>query len=168
MSYTVRDDNAIFGPLAAVEYPNGAGASVIGCIQNFEPIELIASAATLQAFNTVFIAPPAPSTATNLPALGQKYQIVGVSYYYSTASTSGTMSIEVVPAGTANGSGTNVLSTANVSLSTAATTTPNNATLNANIDNLFILPNSRVNVNSAGTLTNLVDLAVMIYITRIA
>jgi hypothetical protein len=173
MSYTVRDDNATFGPLASVEYPNGAGASTIGCIQNFEPIEFLSQIATnfpASSFNTVFIAPPGPSTATSLPALGQKYQVAGISVYYHTAATgAATMLVEICPAGTVDGSGNNVLSAASFALNTAQSSTPFNLALNTNVDNLIVLPGGRININSGATATTgLVGFAVMVYLIRTA
>lgn len=172
MSYTVRDDNATFGPLAAVEYPNGASAPIIGCIQNFEPIEFTAQLATnfpASTFNPIFIAPPAPSVASGLPALGSKYQVVGVTvYYHAAASGAATMAIEICPAGTADGSGNNVLSASNFALNTAQSSTPFNLALNSNVDNLTILPGGRINLNTGATATTgLTGLAVMIYIVRL-
>jgi hypothetical protein len=174
MSYAMRDDNPTFGALAAVEYPNGAAASTIGCIQNFEPIEFLAqSSSTIPAssFNTVFIAPPGPSVSAGLPALGAKYQIAGVSVYYHAAGAAGSaVSFEVVPAGTADGSGNNILSATNFALNTAQSNTPFNLTLNTNVDNLTVLPGGRININfnSTSVGAGLADLAIIIYLLRTA
>jgi hypothetical protein len=169
MSYAVRDDNPTFGNLASVEHSQGYGASVIGAIQSYEPCSLDgASATTLGAFNTIFIAPPTASLANGTLPLGQKWQVVGVSYYYHTASASGVMTIEICAAGTADGSGTNVLSATNFSTSTAPSNTPANPALNANVDNLTVLPGGRINVNSTGTQTGLADLTVVVNLARLA
>jgi hypothetical protein len=172
MSYAIRDDNPTFGSLAAVEHANGAGASTIGCIQSYEPIEFEAQTATTFAANqknTVFIAPPTPSQSLGLVALGQKYQVLGASVYYSTAGGAGsTLILEICPAGTADGSGNTILA-APFSLATAQSNTPFNLTLNANVDNLTVLPGGRINVNAGATATTgLVNLCVMIYLARIA
>src|SRR5208282_786278 len=112
MSYTMRDDNPILGSLAAVEHSQGYGASVIGCIQSYEPCSLDAATATTfpnGSFNTIFIAPPSASLANGTLPLGLKFQVVGVSYRYGTAGgASSVFTIEIVPAGTADGSGNNV------------------------------------------------------------
>jgi hypothetical protein len=169
MSYTMRDDQPIFGNLAAVEHSQGYGPSVIGAIQSYEPCSLNGeTAATIGAFNTIFIAPPVASASlVNLP-LGQKWQVVGVSYHYQTASSSGTVSIEICPAGTADGSGTNVLSATNFSTSAAATNTPIQPALNTNVDNLIVVAGGRINVNTAGTQTGLVNLTVVVNLARLA
>lgn len=173
MSYSVRDDNSTFGPQAAVEVLNGAGAPTIS---KFQTVELVgingvdAGQLTTAHNYTVYIAPPNPSLAAGTLALGGSYQIVGGSIYVKTASTSGTLAIEVVPAGTADGSGTNVLSTATTSLAAGGTgvggNSPASLTLNTNVDNLTIAPNGRINFTFGGTLTNLVDFSATLYIIR--
>jgi hypothetical protein len=173
MSYTIRDDNPIFGSGAAVEHSQGYGASVIGCIQSYEPTSLNgATAATFVngSFNTIFIAPPSASLANGTLPLGQKYQVVGVTYRYGTAGGAGSVfTVEIVPAGTADGSGNNVLNATNVSLATAASNTPTNLALNTNVDNLIVLPGGRINVNASGAATTgLANFTVMVYLARTA
>jgi len=173
MSYTMRDDNPILGSLASVEHSQGYGASVIGCIQSYEPCSLNgATTATFVAstFNTIFIAPPSASLANVTLPLGLKWQVVGVSYRYTTASTAAaTVSIEICPAGTADGSGNNVLSAANFSLQTAPSNTPTQPALNTNVDNLIVLPGGRINVNAgAAATTPLANLTVVVNLARIA
>lgn len=173
MSYNVRDDNALFGPLAGVELPNGAGQSTVVAHQVIEPVGLFGMTATTfpaSSFMTVFIAPPNPSTANGIVPLGQKYQVVGGTYYYKTAAGSAaTFTVEIVPAGTADGSGNNVLSVTNVALNSVASTTPTALSLNSNVDNLILLPNSRLNVNSGATATtSLVNFCIQLYVARIA
>lgn len=171
MSYNVRDDNALFGPLAGVELLNGANAPTFGCIQNYEPASLTAATATTfpaSSFNTIFIAPPAATGST--PNLGGKWQILGVEIFYHTAAAgAATLTIETVPAGTADGSGANVLSATNFALNTAQSNTPFVPALNSNINNLQLGPGGRINVNAGATATTgLVNLTVMVYVARIS
>jgi hypothetical protein len=175
MSYSVRDDNATFGPGAAVEFSSGATQSFQGKLQAIEFIGIYGGNATNLVTATkycVFLAPPLPSNATSVLNLGGVYQIVGGQIIANAASTSGTLAIEVCPAGTADGAGNNVLSTATTSLAAGGTgiavTTPAPLTLNTNVDNLFIANNARVNFILGGTLTSLANLNVTLYIARIS
>ena len=183
MSYNVRDENSIFGASASVEIPNGAGASTITAIQNFEPCGLygvnatsfVSQATTAGTSYTVFIAPPAPSAATGITPLGSLYQIVGANIFYTTAASGAArMVVEVCPAGTANGSGNVAIqqsSNAYYLLNTALTTanTPNNILLASNVDNLQIAPGGRVNiyVTTVAT-TGIINCTVQLYIARIS
>jgi hypothetical protein len=175
MSYSVRDDNATLGQGAAIEFNNGAGPTFQGKVQAIEFIGIYGGNATNLVTGTkycVFLAPPNPSTASLTLNLGGSYQVVGGSIVANTASTSGTLAIEVCAAGTADGSGTNVLSTATTSLAAGgtgmATATPAPLTLATNVDNLTVAPNARVNFILGGTLTGLVNLNATLYIARVS
>jgi len=179
MSYNVRDDSALLGPGAAVEIPNGAGASTIAQLQVYELVGIFGATGGASGTNpsnfiastdyTVFIAPPGPSQSLVLPALGFKYQVVGVSVFYSTAAAgAATLAIEICPAGTANGSGNNVLAAATFALNTVQSNTPFNLTLNTNIDNLTISTGGRLNFNAGATATTgLVDLTIAAYLIKV-
>jgi hypothetical protein len=171
MSFNFRDDNGLFGPLAGVEIPNGAAASTVVAHQLVEPVTLVGDAATVIAAHqyTMFIAPPSPSLASGIAPLGSQYKVLGVSIWYHTAATgAATVALEICPAGTADGSGNNVLSATNFALNTALTAnTPSNLALNSNVDNLLMVPNSRINaILGATATTGLVDLCLCIYIAR--
>lgn len=171
MSYNVRDDNGLFGPLAGVEMPNGAGASTVVAHQLFEGIGFNAVAATGFAASTtytIFLVPPAPSTATGLAPLGGQYKIMGASHYYSTAATAAAnYSIEVCPAGTANGAGRDAV--LNQALNVAATTTPTPLTLSTNVNNLLVNPGDRINlIVGATATTGLVDFCLTIFLARVS
>lgn len=173
MSYNMRGDPGIFGPSAAVEIPNGAGQSLLAKLQTFEPCGFFgidAGNVTTAHKYCVFLAPPNPSAASGTLPMGGSYQIIGGSIIANTASTSGTLAIEVCPAGTADGSGNNVLSTTNTSLAAAGpgigVATPASLTLSTNVDNLIIAPNGRINMIFGGTLTNLVNLNCTLYLIR--
>jgi hypothetical protein len=180
MSYNVRDDGGLFGPLAGVEIPNGASQSTVVAHQLMEPVGMfgvaggtVFPAGILAATTyTVYISPPNPSSASGIVPLGAIYRVLGVQVFYSTAAAgAATIAIEIVPPGTANGSGTNVLSATNYALNTALTTanTPQALALNANIDNLTLAPNSRINVITGATSTaSLVDFTLAIYVARIS
>lgn len=169
MSYEVRDDNALFGPGAGVELPNGAGASTVVAHQVIEVCGLFGiNAGAATGNDCVFIAPPNPSAATGIAPLGSQYKILGVQYNYDVASASGTFAIEVTAPGTATGSGVNALNAATVSTAVAATNIPSSAALNTNPNNLLIAPNSRVNIKWGGTATGLVNCSILVYIARTA
>ena len=179
MSYNVRDDNALFGPLAGVEIPNGAAASTIVAHQVMEPVGIFggiggtAFPANVVAGTTytVYLSPPNPSVASGIAPLGSSYRVLGVSVYYSAAAAgAATVALENVPAGTANGSGANILSATNYALNTALTAnTPSALALNANVDNLTLTPNSRINVILGATSTaSLADFTLSIYLARVS
>ena len=173
MSFNMRDDNGLFGPLAGVEIPNGAAAPTIVAHQLVEPVTLVGDAATIIAGHTytLLLAPPAPSVASGITPLGSQYKVLGVSIYYATAASgAATLALEIVPAGTANGSGTNVLSATNYGLNTALTAnTPSSLALNSNVDNLLFAPNSRLNaILGATATTGLVDLCLCVYVSRVS
>lgn len=173
MSYNVRDDNGLFGPLAGVEIPNGAGAATVVAHQLIEPTTLVGDAATVIAGHTytLYLSPPNPSAASGIVPLGSQYKILGVSIYYATAASgAATIALEIVPPGTANGSGTNVLAATNYALNTALTAnTPSSLALNTNVDNLLFAPNSRLNAILGATATTaLVDLCLCVYIARVS
>jgi hypothetical protein len=178
MSYNVRDDAATFGPGAAVEFPNGAGQSTIGCIQAYEPVGIFGATGTggtapnfvASTYYTVFLSPPSPSATSGNVPLGQQYRVVQVDIFYSTAASgAATLLIEICGPGVANGSGTNVLSATNYALNTALTAanTPQTLPLSSNIDNLTLAPNSRLNIYTGGTSTaGLADLTISIAVVR--
>lgn len=176
MSYLVGDDNGVLGQGAAVAFRNGAGAPVLAKVQAVEPVGIFgvdAANVTTAHKYCVFIAPPnATNTAPAALNLGGQYQVLGGSIICDTASTSGTVAIEICPAGTATGSGNNVLSTATTSIAAGgvgvAATTPGVLTLNTNVDNLIVANGARINVIFGGTLTNLVNLNVTLYLGRIS
>ncbi len=173
MSYTVRDGVVLLGPLSGIEIPNGAAASTVVSHQLVEPVSMVGDAATIIAAHTytLLLSPPNPSVATGITPLGSQYKVMGVSIYYATAASSAaTIAIENTPAGTANGSGANVLSASTYALNTALTAnTPSSLALNSNVDNLLLSPNSRLNVILGATATTgLVDLNLTIYVARVA
>lgn len=180
MSYVVRDENALVGSLAGVEIGNGAGAPTIVAHQLVEVVGIYAatgSGGTAPSFvastvYTTFLSPPNPSLASGQTPLGQSYKVLGVQVYYATAASgAATVSIEICGPGVANGSGTNVLAASNYALNTALTAanTPQSLPLNTNVDNLTMLPNSRLNFTSGATATTgLVDFTIVAYVARIS
>lgn len=165
MSYNVRDDNALFGPSAGVEIPNGAAAPTVALLQIMEPASLtLQTAPTSGNKYCIFIAPPSPTAG--IQPLGGKYTVVGVEASWGVASTSGTIQIEKCTTGTADGSGTSLLSPALSGSTTAAT--PVNGVLVTNATSLTMLPTDRLNVVFGGTTTNWVNLVIMVYISRVA
>lgn len=170
MSYNVRDITPVFGGGSQLELLNGAGAPTLVKMQVYECVGVYGLAAAAVPAGThfdVFISPPSPSAASALAPLGNAYQVLGATMNYDTASASGTIAIEICPAGTATGSGNNVLSTATVSTATAATNTPVPLTLNTNVDDLLVGALGRINVLFAGTETGLVNFTLCIYLGRV-
>lgn len=165
MSYNVRDDNALFGPATAVELNNGAGAPMIANLQVMEPVTFLAQAAGNAINSTVYICPPAPSQASGFPPLGT-YRVVGMSIVWSTASTTGTVTVEKATGTQAPGSGTALL-TAPLGTATAANTVAN-GTMITNVNTATLAAGDRVNLVFAGNQTNLVDLGVVVYMIRVS
>lgn len=153
--------------LFQLDYPQlGPGATIDVSDQGVS-----GSGANIQTFvkiprtHTISV-PNLSSSSTSFIAFvsDQTYQIYDVSVSFGTASSSGTLSVEVAPSGTAVGSGTAVLSST-ISLS-GTHNTPVYGTLVTNIDSLQIVKGSMVNVLLAGTLTNLADCCVTIQLIR--
>lgn len=92
------------------------------------------------------------------------YVIAAVSASFGTASSSGTLQVEVAGAGVAVGSGTNQLSAA-ISLSGTANTTVN-GTVNASPTT--VTAGSRINIILGGTLTGLANGCVNVVLQRVA
>lgn len=171
MSYNVRDDNGLFGPLAGVEIPNGAAAPTVVAHQVVEPVEFTAIAAANFAASTtytLYIAPLAATTASSIAPLGNQGRIMGASHFYSTAASgAATYTIEVCPSGTANGSGRAAVT--NAALNTVLSNAPANLTLSTNLNNLLVNPGDRINLVVGSTATTaLVDFNVTIYLARIS
>lgn len=96
--------------------------------------------------------------------LSGTYQIAAVAVVFGTASSSGTLQVEVATGTTAVGSGTNQL-TGTVSLSGTANTAVNGTLIAAPT---AIAAGSRVNVILAGTMTSLANCCVNVVLQRIA
>lgn len=79
---------------------------------------------------------------------------------WSTASTSGTLQVEKVPSGTAQGSGTNLLSST-IDTSSAANTN-NSGTLSTTDATIELASGDSLALVNGGTLTNLTDLQVTV------
>jgi hypothetical protein len=131
----------------------GAAAGQTVILPVYETIQVLglgASSASLSAF-------------VNDNVSGQ-YVIAGVTATFGTASSSGTLQVEVATGTQATGSGTNQL-TGTVSLAGTANT-PVNGTLIA--APTTIAAGSRVNVILGGTLTGLANGAIAIVLQRVA
>lgn len=79
---------------------------------------------------------------------------------YSVASTSGTVQLEKVPSGTAQGSGTNIL-TGTVSTSSAANTN-NSGTISTTAATAELAAGDALALVNGGTLTSLTDLCITV------
>lgn len=96
------------------------------------------------------------------PSTDAKYKVVSVSARFKTASTSGTLNVEVAKTTVATGSGTNQLGTA-LSLSGTADVTVNGQVTNPTIFDYT----SVLNLIFAGTMTSLADCVVSILLERV-
>lgn len=172
MSFNVRDSVGLAGPLGGVEIPNGAAASTVVAHQLVEVVGVFAQNATSFPANfvaTVLITPPNPSVTTGATPLGATYKVMGVSIFYSAAAGgAATLLIENVPAGTANGAGAAVLA-APFALNTGQSNTPFSPALSTNVNNLTLLPNSRLNIYAGATATTtLAGMTCVVYVARIS
>lgn len=130
----------------------GDAATVNGLkIENVAHLEVVLTATSANA--NVFIAP----VAYKITAIREVHGVVGGS--------GATVNLEVIPSGTANGSGVAVLATP-LSLVTTVNT-PQKATLPTNGDLLIIPAGSRLGTVVAGTLTGLGDALLQISVTRV-
>lgn len=128
-----------------------AGQMVILPVYETEQVLGLGASSTSQ---TVFVADNLSGT----------YVIAAVSARFGTASSSGTLQVEVAGAGTAVGSGTNQL-TGTVSLSGTTNTTVNGTVIASPTQ---ITAGQVVNIILAGTLTSLANCAVNIVLQRVA
>jgi hypothetical protein len=112
------------------------------------------AAASYAVSHTIYVHPNVTST----------YQIAAITATFGTASTSGTLQVEVATGTQAIASGTNQL-TGTVSLSGTANT-PVNGTLIASPTT--ISAGNRINLIFAGTVTNLANAQVTVFLRRIS
>lgn len=94
---------------------------------------------------------------------GETYKVVAASVNFGTASTSGTLQVEVATGTQAVGSGTNQL-TGTMSLSGTANTTVNGTVI---ASPTIISAGARLNLIFAGTVTNLLNAVVTVVIQRL-
>lgn len=106
-----------------------------------------ATAATAANYGSFWIAPA-------------KCVVDSITYSWSANSTSGTIRVEKVPSGTAQGSGTN-LDTGTVDMSTGANTNQS-ATLSSTAATLELAAGDRLALVDGGTLTSLTDFVVTV------
>lgn len=92
------------------------------------------------------------------------YKVVGASAVFGTASTSGTLQVEVATGTQAVGAGTNQL-TGTISLAGTANTTVNGTVI---ASPTTITAGARVNLIFAGTVTNLANCVVTVTLQRIS
>lgn len=131
-------------------------------LNKFEHITVIGLGAT-SASMTAWVCPNLASMGLGDVAETQ-WQVVGVSARAGTASSSGTLQVEVAGAATAVGSGTNQL-TGTMSLSGTASTTVNGTVIGTPT---VLSAGKALNIILAGTLTGLANCAVDIVLQRIA
>jgi len=165
MGYNFRDDNPVLGPNTQIEIPNGASAPTLVKMQVIECVSVFLPAAANAVNQPIFINPPAASVASGTFPMGQ-YSLVGCSVRFGTASTSGTLQIERTPSATAVGSGTNLLS-GTVSLAGTANTVVNGVpSTSLSAANQVLAPGDSLSLIFAGTLTNLANCAITVFLSR--
>ena len=99
---------------------------------------------------------------SNPAANNEDYEVLGVDAIWDVNSTSGTVSVENVPAGTAAASGTVVLTTT-LDLSTGARTAVKGV-LSATRPDRYIMRGRYLSMVLGGTLTSLVGLSVTVWL----
>lgn len=114
--------------------------------------------------NVPLTATSATQTVWVNPSIGGTYQVAGVSTCFSTASTSGTLQVEVATGTQAPASGTNQL-TGTLALSGTANTASNGTVITSPTT---ISAGSRINVIIAGTMTNLANGMAVIALKRVS
>lgn len=113
------------------------------------------AAASYAVSHTIFVNPTSPSAT---------YKVVSLAATFGTASTSGTLQVEVATGTQAIASGTNQL-TGTVSLSGTANTVVNGTVI---ASPTTISAGARINLIFAGTVTNLANCSVTVGILRIS
>src|SRR3990167_3346779 len=120
--------------------------------------------ARVQSFTvSVLLSGTAPATASQYERFWVAPAKCVVDYFslsYSVASSSGTVQLEKVPSGTAQGSGTNILS-GTVSTSRTANTN-NTGTISTTAGTAELAAGDALAIVDGGTLTNLTDLCVTV------
>lgn len=116
-----------------------------------------------------YVSVPLTASSTSLTAYvapndGTTWQVAAVSARFGTASSSGTLQVEVAAAATAVGSGTNQL-TGTVSLAGTADTTVNGTVI---ASPTVISAGKAVNLVIGGTMTSLADCSVTVVLQRLS
>lgn len=116
--------------------------------------------------HTLFGASPATAANYNRfgPIIKRPIEILSVSVIYTAGSVSGTVQVEILEDGEANGAGANVLVTA---ISTVAATNPVNTKITRErtllTSNRILKEGDQLSLVDGGTLTGLTDLTVSLY-----
>lgn len=154
------DDLYVNNLITGVASPTGntgvLSATSGGLVSKFEPLsdnQNQVAAATYAVSHTIFVNDNVSGT----------FRIAGVTATFGTASTSGTLQVEVATGTQAIASGTNQL-TGTISLSGTANT-PVNGTIIASPTT--IAAGSRINLIFAGTVTNLANTSVTVTLQRL-
>lgn len=115
-------------------------------------------------YQTIWLENTLPSTATNYPIFFiamKPCEIMMVSEVHGTASVSGTLQVEKLTGTTAKGSGTNMLTAAFSTSTTANTVQTKQST---DLQNRTMDVGDRLALKASGTLTNSADMCVTLYI----
>lgn len=132
----------------------GAAGTLVPTLRVFTDNQNQVAAASYAVSHTIYVAGPATSA----------YQISEVAASFGTASTSGTLQVEVATGTQAIASGTNQL-TGTISLSGTANTTVNGTLI---ASPTTIAAGNRINLIFAGTVTNLANCTINVSLKRIS
>ena len=150
-----KDESPVLSRKAAVEadVPNQSGGLSKPTSANLIPLEYVMSVqlSATSASQQVFIA-------------DDYYQLVAVKEAHGTASTSGTLQVEHLTGTQASGAGSSML-TGTMSLAGTANTVIS-GTLVATLSTLQLAPGDRLGLVIAGTMTNLANAVVTLYLKR--
>lgn len=133
--------------------PGGTAAGKLVLVPSYETEQVFGLGASSSS-QTIFVC----------DTVSGNFQIAAVSVSFGTASSSGTLQVEVATGTQAVGSGTNQL-TGTVSLSGTANTTVNGTLL---ASPATIVAGNRINIILAGTLTSLANCCVTVILQRVA
>lgn len=138
----------------ATNKPVYFGGNVVGYIEPLQDVQNQVAAASWAVSHTIFVNDNVSGT----------YKVSAVSAVFGTASSSGTLQVEVATGTTAVGSGTNQL-TGTMSLSGTANTTVNGTVI---ASPTTITAGARVNLIFGGTVTSLANAVVSVLLTKIS
>lgn len=150
-----KDEAPVLSRSAAVEsdVPNQSGGTSRSTKSNLIPLE-----------HNINVQLTASSASQQIFVADDYYQLVAVKEAHGTASTSGTLQVEHLTGTQASGAGTSML-TGTMSLSGTANTVIS-GTLVSTLSTLQLAPGDRLGLVIAGTMTNLANCAVSLFLKR--
>lgn len=154
VTYDLSGNDLVVNSIKTGSATPGGSGTLIATYELLTDNQNQVTAASYAVSHTIFVSDNVSGT----------YQIAGVSASFGTASTSGTLQVEVATGTQAIAAGTNQLS-GTVSLSGTANTTVNGTMI---ASPTTIAAGNRVNLIFAGTVTNLANATVTVVLKRIS